>query len=107
MRTLAMTFLMTCLLLVGCSTAMDRWQTSMTAYTAANNIAADLYEMGKIDHATLVAYRTLGRSARAALDAWAITISPDGRTDDGSARAAAEAALNAVKQWLAIRTRKQ
>jgi hypothetical protein len=90
-----------CVSLPGCSTPLARWQTSMAVYTAAVNAAADLYDAKQIDQEQLLAFREAGRIARAALDRWVLTISPDGNHDDGAARATAEGALDALRRWLA------
>ena len=73
----------------------------MSIYTASNNTVAYAVDEGKIDADDAKAYRELARIARASLDAWGVTISVDGKTDSGSARAAAEGALSAARQWLA------
>ena len=87
-------------LLTGCTTPIDRWQTSMQVYTAGNNIVAAALDDGKIKVEEAKAYRDLSRVVRAAMDGWLITISPDGKSDDGSARAAAESALVEIRAWI-------
>ena len=73
----------------------------MGFYTASNNTVAYAVDEGHIKVDDAKAYRELAKVARASLDAWHATISLDGKTDNGSARAAAEGALSAARQWLA------
>lgn len=89
------------LVLNGCgATPIERWETSMAVYVASTNTVAAALDEGKISVEDARTYREAARVARAALDAWLLTISPDGRTDSGAARAAAEAALGEARRLI-------
>lgn len=99
----AVAFLLPLLLLAGCANhpALTRYETAMAVYTAANNAAADLYDMGKVSKEDLATFRQIGKEARKALDAWASTISADGKESSGALESVAQSLMQSLREWLA------
>lgn len=93
--------------LAGCTTPLDRWETSMRVYAASNNTVAVALDEGRIKVEEAKTYRDMARVVRAALDGWLLTISPDGSSDDGAARSAAYSAMAEIRSWLARTLTKQ
>jgi len=94
------------LFLAGCGTALQKYETGMAVYIAGNNAAADLFDEGKVSQQDLKLFRdAVARPFREALDAYASTISPDGKTADEGLYVAVRAAMTKFQAWL-ITTRR-
>lgn len=99
-KTLALILCASMVSLAGCASAIEQWQTATQVLSASNRAVAVALDDQRISVDDAKAYRSFARTASDALDAWLLTISPDGKTSSGAARAAAHAALNRARQEL-------